>query len=329
MSLLSNNKILLTGGAGFIGSHIAKKLFLSGYVVICYDNLERSSPIFHNYGILEVGDIRDEVKLKKLFFKYNFQAVINCAAYAYVSESTFFPEKYWSNNVGGLASLLGVMKEFGCFFIVHASSCSVYGNGSINPISETNSLIPTNVYGSTKKQCEALLEHTSVTSDLRFMSLRFFNVFGNSPDLEIGEDHEPETHLIPLVIKRVLDGKLLEINGNDYPTSDGSAVRDYVDVNDLAGAVELSLKYLFEYRESQFINIGSGTGRSVFEIIAFIEVLLNKKCTTAVSNRREGDPPSVVANIAKAKSVINWLPKMLFNQSIDNMIRRQINFLKN
>jgi UDP-glucose-4-epimerase GalE len=324
MTLLNN--ILLTGGAGFIGSHIAKKLTLSGYKVICYDNLERSSPTFHNYGILEVGDIRDEVKLKKLFNNYNFKAVINCAAYAYVGESTFFPEKYWSNNVGGLASLLGVMKEFGCLFIVHASSCSVYGNGSVNPISESNSLIPTNVYGSTKKQCEALLEHSSATSDLSFISLRFFNVFGNSPDLEIGEDHNPETHLIPLVIKRVLDGGMLEINGNDYPTPDGSAVRDYVDVNDLAGAVELSLKYLLDNCKSQLINIGSGTGRSIYEIIALIEKSLNKKCITTVLNRREGDPPSVVANITKAKLIINWFPKTHFNESIDNMIRRQMNF---
>jgi UDP-arabinose 4-epimerase len=243
--------VLVTGGAGFIGSHTCKALSRAGFSPVSYDNLSRGNAPAVKWGELVVGDINDRSSLTETMKRYRPVAVIHFAAFAYVGESKENPALYYTNNVGGTAQLLGAMRDCGVDCIVFSSSCAAYGIPSAIPISESCLLDPINPYGATKQICERMLRECAESSALRFITLRYFNAAGADPDGEIGECHLPETHAIPLLLDAAVGaGEPFTIFGNDYPTADGTCIRDYVHVSDLADAHVLALTALLQGGES-------------------------------------------------------------------------------
>lgn len=297
-------KILVTGGAGYIGSHACKLVAKSGYEPICFDNLSTGYRDFVRWGPLIEGDLRDTSSLKETFQKFKPAAVIHFAGSSLVGESVQDPLKYFDNNVNSTISLLNVMKDSGIRNIVFSSTCATYGADSSSPIDESFPQNPINPYGMSKLMIERILNNLSSTKEISHVSLRYFNAAGADKDNEIGESHDPETHLIPLAINSALGGEELKIFGNDFPTKDGTAVRDYIHVEDLAAAHIKALEYLINGGKSDFINLGTGEGYSIKEILNILNDLgLNPH--TINSPRREGDPAVLVANAAKAKKVLN------------------------
>ena len=306
-------KILITGGAGYIGSHACKLVVKSGYEPICFDNLSTGYRDFVRWGPLIEGDLRDTSSLKETFQKFKPAAVIHFAGSSLVGESVQDPLKYFDNNVNSTISLLNVMKDSGIRNIVFSSTCATYGADSSSPIDESFPQNPINPYGMSKLMIERILNNLSSTKEISHVSLRYFNAAGADKDNEIGESHDPETHLIPLAISSALEGKELKIFGNDFPTKDGTAVRDYIHVEDLASAHIKALEYLINGGKSDFINLGTGEGYSIKEILNILNDLgLNPH--TINSPRREGDPAVLVANAAKAKKVLNWAPNYNIRQ---------------
>ena len=306
-------KILITGGAGYIGSHACKLVAKSGYEPICFDNLSTGYRDFVKWGPLIEGDLRDTFSLKETFKKFKPEAVIHFAGSSLVGESVQDPLKYFDNNVNGTISLLNVMKDSGIRNIVFSSTCATYGADSSSPIDESFPQNPINPYGMSKLMIERILNNLSSTKEISHVSLRYFNAAGADKDNEIGESHDPETHLIPLAISSALGGKELKIFGNDFPTKDGTAVRDYIHVEDLAAAHIKALEYLINGGKSDFINLGTGEGYSIKEILNILNDLgLNPH--TINSPRREGDAAVLVANAAKAMKVLNWAPNYNIRQ---------------
>ena len=306
-------KILVTGGAGYIGSHACKLVAKSGYEPICFDNLSTGYRDFVRWGPLIEGDLRDTSSLKETFQKFKPAAVIHFAGSSLVGESVQDPLKYFDNNVSGTISLLNVMKDSGIRNIVFSSTCATYGADSSSPIDESFPQNPINPYGMSKLMIERILNNLSSTKEISHVSLRYFNAAGADKDNEIGESHDPETHLIPLAINSALGGEELKIFGNDFPTKDGTAVRDYIHVEDLAAAHIKALEYLINGGKSDFINLGTGEGYSIKEILNILKDLgLNPH--TINSPRREGDPAVLVANAAKAMKVLNWAPNYNIRQ---------------
>ena len=314
----TNSNILVTGGAGYIGSHTCKLLFNNGYTPVVIDNLSTGHEWAVKWGPFVKGDISDQSLIKSVVDEYNIKAVIHFAAFAYVGESIENPMKYYNNNVLGTLKLIDAIVNSGVEYFVFSSSCAVYGIPKELPITEDCTTSPINPYGQTKLFTENLLKWYGISYNINWVALRYFNAAGADFDGEIGEVHKPETHLIPLAIFALL-GKAppLKIFGTDYLTKDGSAVRDYIYVNDLADAHVKSLHYLFNGGESNIFNIGNGNGYSVLEIIESIENVVRSTVPTINSDKRIGDPPILVASAEKACNILKWKPRI---DNIDEII---------
>jgi UDP-arabinose 4-epimerase len=302
-------QILLTGGAGYIGSHVAKIAVGNGHTVVVADNLTYGHEWAVRWGPLEHGDLADYGWLRRVFARHRIDAVMHFAANALVGESTREPRKYFQNNVVGSLVLLDVMREAGVKTIVFSSTCATYGNPVQNCIDETHPQVPVNPYGESKLFVERALRWYGEAYGLQWMALRYFNAAGADPDAEIGEDHEPETHLIPLVIQTALGLRpFVEIYGTDYPTPDGTAVRDYVHVMDLAEAHLSGLHYLASGGRSTALNLGTGNGHSVREVISAVTSLARRHVPVREVGRRDGDPAILVADASAAYRQFGWRP---------------------
>jgi len=305
-----SQSILVTGGAGYVGSHACKALARAGYQPVVYDNLSRGHREAVRWGPLVEGDLHDRARLAAAMSEHQVTAVMHFAAFAYVGESVTDPEIYYANNLGGTLALLGAMREAGVANIVFSSTCAVYGVPETLPIGETTAKAPLNPYGDTKLAIERALSWYSGAYGMRYMALRYFNAAGADPDGEIGEDHQPETHLIPLVLRAALGvGNPVEIYGTDYPTRDGTAIRDYIHVSDLAEAHVRALAHLAAGGDSAALNLGTGRGSSVREVIAAVERVGGRKVPHREVARRPGDPPELVADPALARARLGWQPR--------------------
>ena len=302
--------ILVTGGAGFIGSHVCKALGRVGYLPVTLDNLERGHAWAVKWGPLEQGDLRDERILERVFEEWGPEAVIHLAAYVYVAESTAKPLDYYRNNIGGTANLLKACVGSSCKRVVFSSSCAIYGVPARLPLTETHPQRPINPYGYTKLVIEQMLRDAEAGYGIRHVVLRYFNAAGADPSGELGEVHEPETHLIPLVLRTAMGRyNSVKIFGNDYPTADGTCIRDYVHVSDLADAHLMALKWLAAGQGSECFNLGNGQGVSVGEVIRISERITGKKITTEICPRRSGDPPVLISDSTKAAHLLGWKPQ--------------------
>lgn len=318
-------RICVTGGAGYIGSHTCKALAEAGHEVIVYDNLSTGHREFVQWGTFFYGDIADNASLRACFKKYQPQGVIHFAASAYVGESVVNPGKYFRNNVAGTLSLLEAMRDEEVPAIVVSSSCAVYGQPKRSPISEDCLPAPINPYGASKLFMERMLEDFGIAHSLRWMSLRYFNAAGSSPGGGIGELHDPETHLIPRVMLAAL-GKIdsVDIYGNNYPTPDGTCIRDYIHVDDLAKAHILGMEYLLHGKENHILNLGTGHGYSVREIIKGVERVSQRQVPAHERERRPGDPSCLVADPARAQEVLGWKAE----RNLDDMLKNAYDFIE-
>ena len=301
--------ILVTGGAGYIGSHTVRALAAQGRKIVVLDNLVfgHREAIVDESVELVVGDIGDKELVDSLFEKHRFGAVIHFAAYAYVGESVTDPLKYYRNNTAAPLVLLQSMQDFGCKVFVFSSTCATYGVPDVVPITESNSQRPINPYGRSKLMLEWVLADCGRAWGLRSACLRYFNASGSAEDGIIGEDHDPETHLIPRVLMAVTgEIEYLEVFGTDYDTPDGTCIRDYIHVEDLADAHALALDHLAEGGESIQCNLGTGVGVSVKQIIEAVEEITGRTVPVRYGPRREGDPGRLVAEPSLAKSLLGW-----------------------
>lgn len=302
--------ILVTGGAGYIGSHTCKALRLAGFDPISYDNLARGNSESVKWGALEIGELADGARLRETLMRCRPAAVVHFAAFAYVGESNENPSAYYRNNVGGTATLLDAMRECGIGKIVFSSSCAVYGEPKAIPIREQAPYAPINPYGATKMICERMLRECAAAFPLSFMALRYFNAAGADPDGEIGECHVPETHAIPLLLDAAAGAsESFTIFGDDYPTADGTCVRDYVHVSDLADAHVKALQALLQGTDSTALNLGTGRGWSVRELVASARQVTNRELPVHFGPRRPGDPPVLIADPARARELLGWRPR--------------------
>jgi UDP-glucose-4-epimerase GalE len=302
--------VVVTGGAGYIGSHICKELKQRGYFHVVIDNLSRGHREFVRWGPLILGSIGDRNLVREALTIYRPEAVIHCAGLTYVEEPTERPDLYYRNNVADGVVLLEEMLQAGVSKLIFSSTCATYGLPSQLPLSEEHAQLPIHPYGRSKFAFEQMIRDYAVVFPLRYAILRYFNAAGADGNREIGEKHDPETHLIPRILDVALGRrKEIEIYGTDYPTPDGSAVRDYVHVTDLADAHLLALEHLKE-NPSFAANLGTGTGISVSEMIAAAEKITRCQIRTKIKPRRAGDPPLLVADASKARTLLNWNPKL-------------------
>lgn len=318
--------IIVMGGAGYIGSHTVKHLLDNGYACTVADNLvyghqkavdKRAHFIF--------ADLEDTESLRSIFLQNKVSAVIHFAAFGYVGESVIEPAKYYKNNVIGTINLLDTMLEFGVKKIVFSSTCATYGNPEYTPIDEKHPQKPINPYGKTKLMIEEIFADYHKAYGLQYIALRYFNAAGCAHDASIGESHTPETHLIPLVLKAIKgERENITVFGTDYDTTDGTCIRDYIHVDDLALAHRLALEKLDDY--SGYINLGTGIGTSVKEIIEASQKVTGKKCPVIYGERRAGDPPKLYADNKKATSILKWTPKYT---NIENIIQTAWNWEEN
>jgi UDP-arabinose 4-epimerase len=315
--------MLVTGGAGYVGSHTCKALRAAGFFPICIDNLVYGHEWAVKWGPLIKGDINDRDLLEHTFRTHRPVAVLHFAAFAYVGESVNSPDKYYRNNVVGTLALLDVMLKHGCNRLIFSSTCATYGAPLNLPVTEADEQRPTNPYGWSKLMIEQIMRDYERAYNLRHVSLRYFNAAGADPDGEIGEDHDPETHLIPIAIEAALGERpYLEIYGTDYPTADGTAVRDYIHVSDLASAHVLALEHLLSRDESVFLNVGTGRGYSVREIVKAVESATMRQLPTRECPRRVGDPPVLVADPALIFGTLGWQPRLAdINATVQTAVR--------
>ncbi|MCX7745499.1 MAG: UDP-glucose 4-epimerase GalE [Clostridia bacterium] len=302
--------VLVTGGAGYIGSHTVAELIERNEEVIVLDNLEKGHKEALLGGKLIQGDLRDKDFVKEVFLKNDIEAVIHFAAYIEVGESVANPLKYYNNNVVSTLNLLTAMKDAGVHKIVFSSTAATYGEPENTPILETDKTFPTNPYGETKLTVEKALKWSDGAYGLKHVILRYFNASGAHEGGKIGEDHDPESHLIPIILQVAL-GKRDEIKmfGDDYNTPDGTCVRDYIHVSDLAQAHVLALDKLRRENESSIYNLGNGKGFSVKEVVDVVRQITGKPIKAVVAPRRPGDPATLVASSEKVKKEMNWRPK--------------------
>jgi UDP-arabinose 4-epimerase len=302
--------VLVAGGAGYIGSHVCKALAAAGCTPVSFDNLVSGHAWAVKWGPLVKGDIADTGLLAQVLRTYDIQAVVHLAAYAYVGESMRDPGKYFRNNVTGTISLLDAMVAAGTPRLVLSSTCATYGLPEHLPINEDHPQRPMNPYGESKLFVERALKWYHAAHGLRSAALRYFNAAGADPAGEIGEKHDPETHLIPLAIQAALGmGPQLDIYGSDYPTSDGTAVRDYIHVTDLADAHVAALDYLAAGNRSVALNLGTGRGHTVREVIREVERVAGRRIPTREAPRRPGDPCILVAASERAARLLGWRPR--------------------
>ena len=317
--------ILVVGGAGYIGSHCTRTLIQRGYNVVVIDNLSTGfRQAVDKRARLYVGDIRDESFLVSVFQKETIEGVIFLASNSLVGESVTNPLKYFDNNVHGAEVLLRTMLTYHIKLMVFSSSAAVYGEPVSIPIDENSATVPTNPYGETKLAIEKMLKWVEKAFQLKYVSLRYFNVAGADSSAEIGEAHQPETHLIPIVLQVPLGKrKFVSVFGNDYPTKDGTCIRDYIHIEDLVEAHLLALKHLLQGGPSDVFNLGSEHGYSVKEIIEEVQKVTNQKIPYEIWERRAGDPAILVASNQKAREMLRWNPK---HTSVRSIIQSAWNF---
>jgi UDP-glucose-4-epimerase GalE len=310
--------VLVTGGAGYIGSHTAKELSRAGYPVVVYDNLSRGHRWAVQWGPLIEGDLHDEERLKQTLIEHRIEAVLHFAALIAVGESMEVPEVYFHNNVGGTLCLLNAMRAANVRKLVFSSTAGVYGIPEIVPIEETTPTIPLSAYGDSKLMVEKILHWEGVCHGLNWAALRYFNAAGGDADGETGEDHHPETHLIPRLLHAAQGiSEACPVFGSDYPTPDGTCIRDYIHVTDLADAHVKALKYLENGGASVAMNLGTGDGYSVREILTAAEKAVGRPIPVVHQPRRPGDPPRLIAAAGRAQQVLGWKPT---RSSIENIL---------
>jgi UDP-glucose-4-epimerase GalE len=302
-------KILVTGGAGYIGSHTVYHLLRENYEVVVVDDLSRGRSGNVAASRLRRLNLEDTEALTRLCLHEKFDAVVHFAAFIAVGESTREPEKYFANNIGGTLSLLSAMARAGIRRLVFSSSAAVYGTPKEIPIKEDAPIAPLSPYGETKATVERVLIWLDRYRGLRSIALRYFNACGAEPGSGLGEEHDPETHLIPLLLRAVETGEPITIFGDDYDTADGTCIRDYVHVSDLATAHILALEALRNGSNSEAMNVGTGRGQSVWEVVRAVEEVTGKKVPYRIGPRRAGDPPELVADSSKLQRKLGWSPR--------------------
>jgi len=316
-------RVLITGGAGYIGSQTAKTMAAAGFDVFVLDNLSTGHRWAVRWGPLLKGDLGDRAFLSGIFSDYKFDAVIHFAAFALVAESFRKPSAYFQNNVTNTLNLLDCMVEYGVPIIVFSSSCAIYGIPDRLPVTEDQAQRPICPYGDSKLAAERAIYWYGRAWPLRWATLRYFNAAGADPECELGEVHDPETHLIPIAIQTALGFReQIEVLGTDHATTDGTAVRDYVHVSDLASAHLDALEYLRAGGESSPFNLGTGSGYSVQEIIHAVERLTGLPVRIRKCGKREGDPPQLVADATRAATLLGWHPKY----ELDAIIQTALNW---
>ncbi len=301
-------KILVTGGAGYIGSHTRLFLERHGHSVVVVDNLSRGAKKNVPAGQLREVDIRDTNRIAEILRQEAIEAVIHFAAYIAVGESTQIPELYFSNNVAGSVSLFEAMVRAGVRHLVFSSTAAVYGTPRRVPITEDEPLAPISPYGETKVMTERTIQWLSRYRDFRAISLRYFNACGAEPEAGLGEEHEPETHLIPLILRAIKTGNPVTLFGDDYPTPDGTCIRDYIHVSDLAEAHVIAVEHLLRGGQTDVFNVGTGSGHSVKQVVAAAERVTGKRVPRIIGPRREGDPASLIADSRKLQQMLGWKP---------------------
>ncbi len=305
-------KVLVLGGAGYIGSHMCKLLSTHGHTVVVFDNLSTGHQEAVKWGPLVIGDILVKDDLEQLFTQHGrFDLIIHFCAKSLVGESVKQPNEYYRNNVVGTLNLLDQMVKTGHDKLVFSSTAAVFGTPSVEFIDEKQPRLPINPYGQSKKMVEDILQDYFIAFGLKSVCLRYFNACGADPDAEIGERHEPETHLIPNILKSVLSSseQKLKVFGNSYPTADGTCVRDYIHINDLATAHLLAGQYLANNQGAYAFNLGNGSGFSVLDVILAAEHVVGKKIPYDIEEARAGDPPVLVANATLARQELGWQPQ--------------------
>jgi UDP-arabinose 4-epimerase len=304
---MTNRHVLVTGGAGYIGSHTCKALSVAGFTPVAYDNLVYGHEWAVKWGPLETGDILDGARLDVVIARYTPCAIIHFAAFAYAGESVMNPGKYYANNVVGSLSLIEAAIRNRVRPFIFSSSCATYGAPGQMPISEDAPQQPINPYGATKLIVERILDDFSAVHNFRFIALRYFNAAGGDPDGQIGEDHDPETHLIPLVLDAASGRRPnVTIFGSDYATPDGTCIRDYIHVSDLAAAHVAALDALLADTPSQKLNVGLGFGFSVLDVVRAVERVTGLKVPVVRGERRPGDPAALVSDPARAMEFLDW-----------------------
>ena len=302
--------ILVAGGAGYIGSHVNQMLQKQGYETIVLDNLVYGHKEAVKQGILEIGSLGDTARLEEIFEQYPIEAVFHFAAYAYVGESVKDPGKYYNKNVVNTLHLLDVMARHGVNMIVFSSTCATYGVPEQIPIVEEMEQRPINPYGASKLMIERILSDYHNAYGVHYCCLRYFNAAGADPAGEIGESHTPETHLIPLILMAAAgDRENIRVFGTDYPTRDGSCIRDYIHVTDLADAHIKAMDYLKRGGKSACFNLGNGVGHSVLEVIEAARKVTGREIPVILDERRPGDPPALVGSAKKAEKELGWIPR--------------------
>ncbi len=314
---MSMSNVLVTGGAGYIGSHCVRQLLGQGWRAVVLDDFSTGFKDLLISDEWVEGSTLDKRRVKQILRDYDISAVMHFAACAYVGESVENPEKYYENNVQGTLRLLSAMREEGVNQFIFSSSCATYGVPNQLPLTEDHPLNPVNPYGFTKRVVEQMLADFSVAYDLNYVSLRYFNAAGADPGGQLGECHDPETHLIPLILQ-VATGERENITvfGTDYDTKDGTCVRDYIHINDIGKAHLLALKYLQGGGTSDVFNIGTEVGNTVREVILACEKVTGKSITMVVGERRPGDPPALVASAEKIRRILKWEPEYTDLESI-------------
>ncbi len=304
------NRILVTGGAGYIGSHVVRALGEKGFTVLVYDNLSKGHRDAVLHGDLVVGDLADSKLLDHTLKEFRPDAVMHFAAFIEVGESVIDPIKYYHNNVANTINLLNALTRHRVDKVIFSSSAAVYGSPEKVPVPEGESIKPINPYGQSKAFIEKILNDLSTATHVQYVSLRYFNAAGADPKGRIGERHNPESHLIPLILKAAKgERENIKIYGSDYPTPDGTCVRDYIHVEDLADAHLLALNYLLDGGRSDVYNCGYGHGYSVREVVEVARKSTGMDFTVQTAERRAGDPPALVADSSKLKRILKWTPK--------------------
>ncbi len=302
--------ILIVGGAGYIGCHVNKYLTHKGYQTIVVDSLITGHKDFVKWGKFYEGDIGDQIFLEKVFSENKISVVMHFSAFAYVGESVLNPAKYYINNVSNTLNLLEKMRKYGVKNFIFSSTCATYGNPLKVPIDENHPQNPINPYGRSKLMIENILSDYEKAYGIKYINLRYFNAAGADLDAEIGEKHNPETHLIPLAIYNILGlTDSITIFGTDYPTPDGTCIRDYIHVVDIAQAHWLAMEYLLKEKQSDSFNLGNGNGFSVKEVLYMVEKVSGTKLNIKYGKRRDGDPAVLVADSSKAFSKLGWKPE--------------------
>lgn len=314
-----NKKVLIVGGAGYVGSHVNKELSKAGFETIVFDNLSKGHREFVKWGEFFEGDLASKGDLEKVFGNNKIEVVLHFAAFIEVGESVTDPQKYYLNNLRNTLNLLEVMKSFGVNKFIFSSTAAVYGAPKYLPIDEKHPKSPVSPYGRAKLMVEQILEDYASAYDFEYVALRYFNACGSDLEAEIGEWHEPESHLIPLVFDAV-SGKRenIKIFGTDYETNDGTCARDYVHVVDLARAHVLALKYLIDGGKSDCFNLGNGKGFSVKQVITMVKKVTGKKFEVIESDRRAGDPPILIASNQKIQDKLKWKPEYGLEEIIES-----------